>query len=395
MLLCNVSIVGDKNATPKDILVENGCIRSITENGSNAAHTDNSIVFDNAIAFPGLINSHDHLDFNLFPQLGNTVYNNYREWGNDIHSQYAKEIAAVLRVPKSLRILWGMYKNLLNGFTTVINHGEKLPVTADFLSVCQEYSALHSVGFEKNWRWKLNWPGKYGKPVVIHIGEGTDPASAREIDSLIRWNLAKRSLIGVHGVAMNAKQASSFQSLVWCPASNFFLLNKTAAVDQLKQRTNILFGSDSTLTAGWNIWDHLRAARQTNMLTDDELLQTISGRAGETWGLNKGAIQQGYLADIVVVKKNGHTDPMEAFYATDPKDLLLVTHKGQIQLFDAIIYEQVNPGLQKSFCKININGSYKYVAGDLETLCNQIRQFYPEIESVFEHIKPNPHVETN
>jgi cytosine/adenosine deaminase-related metal-dependent hydrolase len=383
MLLRNVSIVGDKNATPKDILVETDCIRSVTENGSGAGLATNPIVFDNAIAFPGLINSHDHLDFNLFPQLGNTVYNNYREWGNDIHNQYKEEIAAVLHVPKSLRILWGMYKNLLNGFTTVVNHGEKLAVPADFLTVCQEYNSLHSVGFEKNWRWKLNRPGKYGKPVIIHIGEGTDPVSSREIDSLIRWNLAKRSLIGVHGVAINAIQASSFQSLVWCPASNFFLLNKTAAIDQLKQRTRILFGSDSTLTAGWNIWNHLRAARQTNMLTDDELLQTISGRAAETWRLKNGYIQQGYLADIVVARKKDDADSMDAFYATDPKDLLLVIHNGKIQLFDAAVREQLDPVLQKDFGKINIDGNDKYVAGDLEKLCNQIRQFYPEMKSPF------------
>jgi cytosine/adenosine deaminase-related metal-dependent hydrolase len=30
-----------------------------------------------ALAFPGLINSHDHLDFNLFPPLANRIYNNY------------------------------------------------------------------------------------------------------------------------------------------------------------------------------------------------------------------------------------------------------------------------------------------------------------------------------
>jgi len=29
------------------------------------------------MAFPGLINSHDHLDFNLFPLWGNRKYNNY------------------------------------------------------------------------------------------------------------------------------------------------------------------------------------------------------------------------------------------------------------------------------------------------------------------------------
>ena len=44
--------------------------------------------------FPGLINSHDHLDFNLFPQTGNRIYNNYTEWGRDIHEQNKEAISA-------------------------------------------------------------------------------------------------------------------------------------------------------------------------------------------------------------------------------------------------------------------------------------------------------------
>ena len=60
----------------------------------------NSIEFENAIAFPGLINSHDHLDFNLFPQTGNRIYNNYAEWGKDIHDQNKETINAVLKIPQ-------------------------------------------------------------------------------------------------------------------------------------------------------------------------------------------------------------------------------------------------------------------------------------------------------
>jgi hypothetical protein len=53
------------------------------------------LVFDNAVVFPGLINSHDHLDFNLFPQLGHHIYHNYTEWGDHIHRNYKTEIDAV------------------------------------------------------------------------------------------------------------------------------------------------------------------------------------------------------------------------------------------------------------------------------------------------------------
>src|ERR1700759_2060852 len=71
--------------------------------------------FDDAIIFPGLINSHDHLDFNLFPALGYNTYKNYTEWGAYIHKSYKEQIDSILKVPVALREEWGVYKNLLCG----------------------------------------------------------------------------------------------------------------------------------------------------------------------------------------------------------------------------------------------------------------------------------------
>jgi cytosine/adenosine deaminase-related metal-dependent hydrolase len=118
MLLSNVHIVGIKGL--QHILVEGGKIKSV-DNNSNTHQV--KIDFGNALAFPGLINSHDHLDFNLFPQLGNDIYDNYLQWGKDINTNNKDKIDAVLKVPQALRVQWGIYKNLLNGVTTVVNHG--------------------------------------------------------------------------------------------------------------------------------------------------------------------------------------------------------------------------------------------------------------------------------
>ena len=37
------------------------------------------------VVLPGLINAHDHLEFNLFPALGHGPYPNATEWALDIH----------------------------------------------------------------------------------------------------------------------------------------------------------------------------------------------------------------------------------------------------------------------------------------------------------------------
>ena len=332
------------------------------------------LTFDDAIIFPGLINSHDHLDFNLFPKLGNKTYNSYTEWGNHIHKNYKDEIASVLKIPVSLRARWGVYKNLLCGVTTVVNHGETLGLENDLITVFEKTQVLHSVQFEKGWKFKLNNPFKGKLPVNIHVGEGDDWQSFREIDQLTGWNLLKKRLIGIHAVAMSEEQAKKFKAIVWCPQSNYFLLNKTSRINLLKKHTSILFGTDSTLTSSWDIWGHLRMARKTKLLTDNKLYLALNQNAASIWQLNCGEIAPGKDADLVVAKINPDAIGFDCFFGLCPADLLLVIHKGNIRLFDKTLLAQLKGIDESNFSKIYVSGSCKYVQGDLPALIENIRE---------------------
>ena len=79
--------------------------------------------------------------------------------------------------------------------------------------------------------------------------KGLDEDSHKEIDTLIKMNFFNKSLFAVHGIAMDEEQSRTFNALIWCPSSNYFLLNPTADIERLKTKTRILFGTDSTLTA--------------------------------------------------------------------------------------------------------------------------------------------------
>jgi len=331
--------------------------------------------FKGAIVFPGLINSHDHLDFNLFPQLGDKIYNNYTEWGEYIHQTYKSEIAPVLKIPVELRYQWGIYKNLLCGVTTVINHDEKKGIATDLINVFEDSHCIHSLGFEKRWKFKLNNPFKKQLPVNIHLGEGVDLQAENEIPQLLKWNILNRKLVAVHAVAMTEDQADKFEAIVWCPQSNYFLLDKTAPVDLLKNHTNILLGTDSTLTSEWDVWEHLRLARESRLLSDDELYNTVTQNAAQTWGLNSGEIMPGKNADLVVAKST-HKQGFDAFYEITPADLLLVIHQGKIRLFDEDLLGQLGK-LKEGFSQIYINGVCKYVQGDLPGLMADIRKYQP------------------
>lgn len=338
------------------------------------------MVFEDAIVFPGLINSHDHLDFNLFPQLGNRIYENYVEWGNDIHLHDKEEIEKVLRIPKALRVQWGLYKNLLNGITTVVNHGEWVDVENNAVNIIQDCQVLHSVQLEKNWIYKLNSKGFKKKPVVIHIGEGTDEASGREIDRLIDWNIFKRTLIGVHGVAMNGEQASFFKALVWCPGSNYFLLGRTAPVDKLKNKADIVFGTDSTVSAHWNIWEQLRQARALKLVGDAELFSMLTSVPAQLWRLNTGKIMPALDADMVIARKKTAEAGLEQFYSLNPEDILMVINQGNITMVDEEVYEQARAHIPlEGFSAIPVKKNTKYVRGDIEKLVSDTRKHYPEL----------------
>jgi hypothetical protein len=244
---------------------------------------------------------------------------------------------------------------------------------------------------------------------VIHVGEGTDAAAGREIDRLIRWNLFKKPLIGVHGVAMDERQAEHFKALVWCPDSNYFLLDRTAEVGRLKDRTTLVFGTDSTLTSGWNHWDQIRMARREGAVTDEELLEMMTRGAAEVWGLGDvGEIAEGRGADLVIARPGlgarsgaeagagadaagsgadaaglGRKTPgegMDDFYSLNPGDLLLVLHKGNVRLFDESLLAGLLAGGfdPEGFYKIRVQGSWKYVEGDLPGLMKEVRGYQAE-----------------
>ena len=376
MVLHNVYSFGDNSN--KHIHIENGLIKTIDTGTGILPAVATHLYFENAMAFPGLINSHDHLDFNLFTPTGNRIYNSYREWGTDIHINNKEAINAVMSIPYALRVQWGLYKNLIAGVTTVVEHGKKTDVPNEMITVFQNCYNLHSVGFEKNWQYQLNRPFVKNIPFVIHAGEGTDVAAGREIDRLLKWNIFKRKLVAVHGVAMNTKQAKGFAALVWCPVSNYFLLNKTAAVRELKKSTAIILGTDSTLTAGWNIWDHLRLARKQHGLTDAELFDAVTKTPAAVWQMQgKGDLAKHAIADIVVAKANDAS--VDSFYKTNPRDILLVLHKGNIRLFDEGLLDQLKKqdAVPNDFYPVVINGSVKYVQGNLPALINKVKEFYP------------------
>lgn len=386
MILSGVTPVGGPDRGG-NLIIRQGRIEALPEAAAPSGSEPGELVIEmgNALVFPGLINSHDHLDLNLFAPLGAPPYRDYLAWAEHIQDHFQETIAAVTRVPKSLRRQWGLLKNLVNGVTTVVDHGGARPPDWSCPSVFRGCQDLHSIRFERAWRLKLNLPWKR-LPVVMHLGEGSHAGMSAEIDSLTRWNLLKKRLVAVHGVAMSAMQAQRFSALIWCPASNQFLLGKTADVAVLKRHTRILFGTDSTLSADWNLWNQLRLARGSGSLRDDELFASITHGAARSWGLAERArLEVGARADLVFARGSLKGDLWNAFYALEPRDLLLILKGGRIVLFDADLGERLalDQENRATFSLARVQGRRKYIRADLDHLRRNTARYHPGLKIGF------------
>jgi len=167
---------------------------------------------------------------------------------------------------------------------------------------------------------------------------------------------------------------------VWCPASNDFLLKRTAAIDRLKYKVSLLFGTDSTLTADWNAWTQIRMGRDARLATDRELLDMLTTAPAAAWRLtDRGTLAAGRIADLVVARPKPGQQGMDAFFNLDPKDILLVLQEGNIRLFDPAMLKPLTAlGIAiDNFSQTKPGG--KWVSGDLPGLMREIRQYYPEV----------------
>lgn len=150
----------------------------------------------------------------------------------------------------------------------------------------------------------------------------------------------------------------------------------------LSKQIDIMLGTDSTLTANWNLWEQLRMARKEKMIPDKELLDMLTRIPARAWGLvGCGNIAEGCQADLVVAAGEKGVNAMDRFFSLNPGDLLLVIHRGNIRMIDAALLDQTGlSGFENArFSKISMNGRLKYVEGDLPGLMNRISRYYPAV----------------
>ncbi len=333
---------------------------------------------------PGLINAHDHLEFNLFPRLGKGPYRNFRKWAEAIYRPEESPVREHCAVPKWARLWWGALKNLFSGVTTVCHHN---PYEADAfrhfpVRVVKRYGWAHSLPLHGDVRAAYQ-ATPADAPVIIHLSEGPDKASETELYELDRLGALRPNTVIVHAVGLSRRGHHLLRqrgaSLVWCPSSNLFTLGTTVAIRELHRHRRVAVGTDSAVSGAGDLLDELRVGLGLGM-SADRLYEMATVCPGEILriGNGAGALADGGYADFLIVTDQGRT-PAETVCEMTSSDIEAVVVGGRPRLISEELASRW-PVPVSAMQPLTIAGVHRLVDAPVADLVRAARKFLgPEL----------------
>jgi 5-methylthioadenosine/S-adenosylhomocysteine deaminase len=318
--------------------------------------------------YPGLIELHNHLPYNVMPLWSVPQrFTDRNVWRRS--PAYHEAIVAPMSVLAADRALapriarYTECKALFGGVTTsqgitLINSG----VTSKYRGLLRNVEQTDEPGalpeaatnvsdvedlkgglaaFEKS----LAAASERGGCLLHHLSEGTDDRTRAHFTALRRasgdWALSP-ALAGIHATALLPEHldllAQHGAAIVWSPLSNLLLYGETTRIKEARERgIRIALGSDWSPSGSKNLLGELKAARAASEanglgLSDHDIvaMATSGAAAVARWDRQLGSIEVGKKADLVVMA--GRSGSAEAVYgrligATE-RDVRLVVING-------------------------------------------------------------------
>lgn len=329
------------------VVIQGGVIKSILAAG--AATPAGAIVIDTkGFIYPGLMNLHNHLEYNLVP-LYNVPkhYENRHKWpGGKSYETYVNNPWKVATDDNIFGMSDEAFKyaevrSIIGGETatqgaddnpaiksTLVRNVELANFGEDFVgartppldSLFMEHlpEQIDRIKAQKAW--------------LFHLAEGIDeesrlefsnPAfkpsekvSARNKPGVVEAGLLWPGLVGIHCTGLTEKEFKAWKEatgqpkVIWSPTSNLLLYGKTTDVRAaLKHNAIIALGTDWAPSGTKNMLWELKAVDQYNrtvlggFFSDKQLIEMATVNAAKIlgWESKVGKIRPGMVADLVVL----------------------------------------------------------------------------------------------
>jgi cytosine/adenosine deaminase-related metal-dependent hydrolase len=309
--------------------------------------------------FPGLIDLHNHLPYNVLPlwQIPKK-FSNRGQWAR--HAQYRSFVSAPMQVLAATDTLLAAIcryveaKCLIGGTTTSqgITLANEAGIRRYFQGVVRNVEATNEDALPQV---STRVPDVAARDAaafftrlkrettcyLLHLSEGLDATARRAFAALQfapgQWAITP-SLCGIHAAALTAQDyavlAEKGGSMVWSPFSNLLLYGDTAKIKDAKAAgVPIALGPDWAPTGSRNLLHELKVAQlysaQHNVFSARELVAMVTRDAAGLleWQAVTGSLQAGKRADLIAIAGTAG-DPYNQLIAAHESDLLLSVING-------------------------------------------------------------------
>jgi cytosine/adenosine deaminase-related metal-dependent hydrolase/SAM-dependent methyltransferase len=358
-------------------LVQSGA----STNGRPGLFSESALDLSGFFVLPGLINAHDHLEFSLFPNIGNGPYQNAAEWARDIHENHAALIERQRKVPRPVRLWWGGIRNLLCGVTTVCHHN---PLSPDLLHpgfpvrVVPDFGWAHSLSLDPQLASKFA-KSPSDAPFILHAAEGVDRESLEEVFELDRMHALNERTVLVHGLACTPVAAALINrrlaAVILCPTSNKFLFHQFPSSPLVHSLNKVILGSDSPLTAAGDLLDEIRFAYTEIGLHANSVYGMVTNQPADILRLRRGEgrLRPGSVADILVVRDSG-LSPAETLAQLTIDQVELVIAAGRVQLAGPALFERLPAALTDGLEPFEVDGLPRWVRAPIDRLITEAEE---------------------
>jgi 5-methylthioadenosine/S-adenosylhomocysteine deaminase len=338
------------------------------------------ITVSKAFLFPGFIDAHNHVAYNILPKwTPPKLFVRRAQWqGNSSYKAFKKPYDELKKTLSCEMIKYGEIKALLSGVTTIQGTSpdkkcfELLIRNAENrnqLGVPDKHIRTYILdisSFEGSIDWNVT------KSFVVHIAEGQqgDAKSLQEFTILKLKHLLSAGTAIIHGTAFGDAEfqdmAQAGAKLIWSPESNLRLYGQTTNIPlALQHGVPVSLGVDWNPSGSDTLFDELRVAAQVNEETfnaaipQGDWIKMITVNPAKALALDGliGKLQPGFKADITVVKSKD-TEPSLSLLKTNPQDVQMVWVGGKLLYANDSILQK----LKKDQCEpLLVHGSKKRV----------------------------------
>ena len=386
------------------IFVEQGGIVALCDEGEAAPPGFETVpvVDTQGTIFPGLIELHNHLSYNIL-QLWNVPrkYGNRGQWAGT--PEYRQLISGPMKIigripglmPAVVRYV--ECKCLLGGVTTsqgielysnkgarrfyrgIVRNVEQTgdPGLPEAGTRIPDVEAANAEAFLARLGQK--------KCFLLHLAEGRDATARRHFLSHQfkpgQWALAP-SLAGIHCAALEKSDfdimAEKGASMVWSPFSNLLLYGGTAEVAAAKQAgVRMGIGSDWSPSGSKNLLGELKVARLVSqegggIFSDADIVALATTKAAEIlrWEARLGSLEAGKRADFLVLEGT----------PADPYGALIKAVEGSIRL--VMINGVPRYGAPAIMSQLGASGENLTVDGKKKVLCLAQKTADPDVAPI-------------